>query len=245
MKKIILFGCLILITACQSVTPTPQIASTATNTALPTQPEPATATITFTPAPTFTPTPVPLYFTDEFSAPTIDAWTSFQTGGESTPTLAFANDQLSVSISSPNTWYYAIHNAHEYTNVNVSAKFNGMPTGSLGVICRYSESGWYEYDVASDGTYTVLLGQWLADGIASYLPIANDSTEYLRPGSLDYEITLGCKENTLSLYINGKLFRNLNVTRYGLTEGKAGISISSIKEPMSGTFDWFKLSEPE
>ncbi len=64
----------------------------------------------------------------------------------------------------------------------------------------------------------------LADGIAQYTPIATDSTEYLQAGNLNYEIGLTCQENTLLLYINGKLFRKLDVTRYGLTEGKIGIN---------------------
>ena len=90
------------------------------------------------------------------------------------------------------------------------------------MICDYSESnGWYEFNLASDGTYNVLFGQWLAQGIAQYTPIATDTTEYLKPGNLNYEIGLTCQENILLLYINGKLFRKLDVTRYGLTEGRS------------------------
>ncbi|MDO8752787.1 MAG: hypothetical protein Q7J80_02745, partial [Anaerolineales bacterium] len=145
------------------------------------------------------------------------------------------------------TWYYTIHNAHEYSNVFVSAKFSGTPSGSIGVICNYSESnGWYEFNLASNGTYNVLFGQLLAQGIAQYTPIATDTTEYLQAGSLNYEIGLTCRENKLLLHINGKLFRKLDVTRYGLTEGKIGITASSFAEtPMIAVFDWVKVSLPE
>ena len=203
------------------------------------------ATITLTPAPTFTPTPVPLFFTDEFNSD-LGAWVSFQTGGVEAPSVKLENDFLRIDFSAPNTWYYAIHNAHEYSNVSVSADFSGTSTGSLGVICDYKESkGWYEFNIGSDGRYSILFGQWLAEGIAQYTPIAVENTEYLKAGKLSYEIGLTCRDNILLPYINGKLFRKVDVTRYGLTEGKVGINASSFEEvPMIATFDWFKAQEP-
>ncbi len=245
MKKLfLLIGCLALTSACQSATPTPQAESTPAA-ATPTQPPTATATMTFTPAPTLTPTSVPLFFTDEFNSD-LGAWVSFQTGGAEAPSVKLENDFLSIDLSTPDTWYYAIHNAHEYSGVFISAKFSGTPTGSLGVICNYNESkGWYEFSLASDGTYSILFGQWLAEGIAQYTPIANENSEYLKDGKLSYEIGLICEDNTLLPHINGKLFRKVDVSRYGLTDGKIGINASSFDEvPMTATFDWFKAEEP-
>ncbi len=245
MKKLFLFlGCLTLIIACQNTTSTPQAEATPMAATM-TPPPSATATQTFTPAPTLTPTPVPLFFTEEFNAD-LGAWASFQTGGAESPKVNLENDLLRIDFPAPNTWYYAIHNAHEYSDVFVSAKFLGTSTGSIGVICDYSESnGWYEFNIASDGTYSVLFGQWLVQGIAQYTPIVIKTTEYLHPGKLDYEIGLTCQENTLLLHINGKLFRKLDVTHYGLTKGKIGINASSFDEtPMTATFDWVTVSEP-
>jgi hypothetical protein len=245
MKKLFLFlGCLTLIAACQNAASTPQSEATPMAATM-TLPPSATATQTFTPAPTVPPTPVPLFFTEEFNTD-LGAWVSFQTGGAESPKVNLENDLLRIDFPAPNTWYYAIHNAHEYSGVFVSAKFLGASTGSIGLICDYSESnGWYEFNIASDGTYSVLLGQWLAQGIAQYTPIVNKTTEYLHPGKLDYEIGLTCQENTLLLHINGKLFRKLDVTRFGLTQGKIGINASSFDEtPMTTTFDWVTVSEP-
>jgi len=241
MKKLFLIGYLILITACQSGAPTTSEASTPTTTI---QPPSETATATFTPAPTFTATPIPMYFTDEFNTD-MSSWISFQTGGETAPTAALANDTLQIGISSPHTWYYAVYDSHEYKNVSISAKFTGAPSGSIGLICNYSESGWYEFDLASDGTYSLLFGKSLGEGIAQYTSIATDSTDYLQAGNLNYEIGLTCRENNLLLYINGTLLRNKEVTNYGLTEGRVGINASSFEEtPMTATFDWVKVSEP-
>jgi len=244
MKKLIYLGCLTLIAACQSA------ASTSTAEVTPiksvqTPTVPATATTALTPTQILTPTPFPLFFTEEFNAG-IGAWISFQTGGETSPTLSLKDGLLRMDIASPNTWYYAIHNAHDYQDILVSAKFTATPPGSIGLICRYSEHGWYEFNISSDGTYNVLIAQWLGDGIAKYTPIANDESEYLHAGTLDYEIGLTCQKDSLLLHVNGKLFRKLNVSRYGLAEGKIGLAAASFEEvPMIASFDRVEVAEPD
>ena len=237
-----------LLTACNlaTETPTPQADLLSPTAPSLTPPAPATATQTrfATPVPTFTSTPYPIYFTEEFNSD-LGAWESFQTGGSSSPTVNLENSLLRIDIPSPYTWYYAVHNGHAYSNVTVSAKIDGNPGGSIGVLCYYNETkGWYEFNIASDRTYSVLFGQWLAQDIAQYTPVATDRLDYLEAGSLNYEISLTCQENTLLLYVNGILFRTLDVTRYGLTEGKIGITASSFDEiPMTVFFDWVKVSE--
>ncbi len=240
-KLLLLFGLLVITVACQGVTATP-IATVQT------QPEPATTTPTFAPDPTATSiatstaTPIPLYFTEEFNKD-LSAWTFFQTGGETNPTTSLENDMLRLDISSPNTWYFGIYNLTTYKDVSVSTKFTGSPSGSMGLICRYSESGWYEFNVASDGTYSVLLGQWLSEGIAQYTPIATDTSQSLQSGNMGYEIKLTCQDNILLLYINQNLFRKTDITNYGLPEGKIGITASSFEEtPVTMFFEWLQVS---
>ncbi|MDO8752580.1 MAG: hypothetical protein Q7J80_01705, partial [Anaerolineales bacterium] len=136
MKKLFLIGCLILTVACQSATAAPITREASTPiTATLTPPAPATATLTFTPAPTASapPTFVLLFFTEEFNAD-MGAWASFQTGGAESPTTNLENDSLRIDFSSPDTWNNAIHNPHEYSNVFVSAKILGTPSGAIGVI---------------------------------------------------------------------------------------------------------------
>ncbi|MBP6179031.1 MAG: hypothetical protein KA473_11180 [Anaerolineales bacterium] len=248
MKKLLLIGCLLLTAACQSA-PAATQAESAPQTTSQTPPPPATATSipTLTPVPTASPTstPVPMFFTEDFNAD-LGAWASFQTGGAQPALVGLENDLLRIDFASPDTWYYAIHNAHEYSSVNISAKFFGTASGSIGVVCNYSETnGWYEFNLASDGTYSVLLGQWLSPEIAQYTPIVSDTTEYLQAGILDHEVGLTCQDNLLFLFINGKLFRKLDVSHIGLAGGKVGISAASYADiPMTATFDWVQVSEP-
>jgi hypothetical protein len=243
MKKF-LMGCVLLVSACQAATPTRVQESIPTAT-IQTPTEAASATPAFTSTPAFTPTPLPLFFTDEFNTD-MNSWLSFQTGGEATPEVMLNNDFLRLDISSPDTWHYFIHNAHTYQDVFIKAQFVGTPAGSMGLVCRYSDDGWLEFNIANDGTYNVLFAHWLADGIAEYTPIATDSSEYIHAGTFDYEIGLTCQENYVLLHVNGKLFRKIDVARFGLTEGRVGLSAASFEEtPMIASFDWFRVSEPE
>ncbi len=244
MKKLLLTGCLILITACQAADPAPAPESTPTTAALPT-PAPATPTPT-PPIPTDTPapTPIPYYFTDEFRVPS-PYWEILQTGGLTEPSSAYENDALRIDITSPDTWSIGIHSAHSYPDVFIRAKVSASPSGSAGLICRYDEeAGWFEFNAASDGTYNALHGQWLAEGVAKYVPIISDRSVHLSPGALNYELGLSCQGNFISLYVNDVVIRRLDVANFGLTEGRIGITASSLREaPVTALFEWVRVEE--
>jgi len=245
---IIAIAGMILATACNlvTVTPTPQKALPSPTAPTQTPPAPAAATQTLTAAPTLSaaPTPYPRNFTEEFNSG-LSAWESFQTGGSNSPTVNPESDLLAIQFNSPHTWYYAIHTAHEYSSVTINAKVDGSASGSIGLVCFYNEAnGWYEFNIASDKTFSVLLGQWLAKGVAQYTPLITDTTGTLEPGILNYEIGLTCLENSLLLSINGNPFGKVDVSKYGLEAGKVGITASSFDElPTTVFFDWVKVSE--
>jgi len=246
MKKILLIGFLTLTVACQSAIST--IAPASTPTAL-TQTLSAPATITQTVIPTevLSPTPSPRFFTENFDM-IPPAWAIIQTGNESSPQIKAEGGALIFELNAPYTWTYAIYGAHDYTDIRIDASFENRGTSpeAIGLVCRYSEqNGWYEFNISTDGTYNILYGQWMAQGIASYAPIANDTSEYIKRGETQYELGLACQQNTLWLYINQKLFRKIDVAHYGLTEGKVGLAVSSFENtPVISAFDWVKVSEP-
>jgi hypothetical protein len=239
-KLILLIGLLLLITACQSTnsTPTPEPAPTQTPlpTLTPDTPAPETS-----PTATVPPTPElpPYYFTDEFDTGS-PYWEILQTGGATEPTFAYENSALRIDISSPDTWLIGVHNAHVYESVFLRARASASPTGSIGLICRYDEeAGWYEYNVSSDGTYNALYGQWLAPGVVKYVPLTSGP---FAAGNFNYEIGLFCQDNYIFLYVNDTLLRRLDVTNFGLTEGKIGIAASSLREaPITVLFEWVRV----
>jgi hypothetical protein len=256
MKKLFLIGCLLLTAACSSLaegTATPLAASTpspAPPTRTPT--EAATATPTSPPAPTPTSTPPPRYFTDEFDIVPPN-WAILQSSGAEAPVVDISAGSLTFTLTEPYTWVYVIHGSHDYTNVYIETSADNREAGpvSLGLVCRYSEAnGWYEFNISEDGTYNVLFGQWLADGVAQYQPIASDVSEYILQGGLDAggqpilgnTFGLDCKEDTLWLYLNGKLFRKLDVSRFGLKEGRVGLALASFENvPVMAGFEWVRI----
>jgi hypothetical protein len=240
MKKIIFIGLLLLTSACGASTPT-SASDPATATTVLTTPKTDPSATADLPTETATPEPPALYFTDEFDAAST-YWNFFQLGGTQFPALIPQNGVLRIDISATDTWLIGIHTAHTYSNVFIRAKTTLAPSGSAGLICRYSkENGWYEFNLASNGDYSILLGEWLSSGVSKYTPIFSGTTDHFTENASN-ELGLFCNDNFLSLYVNNRLVHNMDVTNYGLAEGEIGITTSSFTElPMSAQFEWVRV----
>lgn len=255
MKKILLFG-LLFLTAClspsggQSVTFEPSSIPETTPTRLTQTPIPATVTPSTVPSPTVTVTPPPpeRYFTEEFDIAPAHWSTLYASGDSSRVNLLNDNGILTFEIYGQNTWLYVVYGAFEYEAVHIEThvESRGSLVNTTGLVCHYDEQdGWYEFNISNDGTYNVLYGQWLAEGIASYAPILNDVSNQIASGNSINEIGLDCYENILQLYVNSKIIRKLDVAHIGLTGGKIGLALGSFEEaPVILAFDWVKVSEP-
>jgi len=249
MKKLILIE-LFILTACSGVTPQPTATPQPTLTRVIPITEPATVPPTFTPSPTNTPTPLPpeRFFTEEFDT-TPRLWSTLYASGDSNRVeILDENSMLTFELYSPITWIYVIYGAFEYESVYIETRVEslGSQLNSMGLVCQYDEQeGWYEFNISNDGSYNVLYGQWLTEGIASYTLILSDTSNQIANGNSTNEIGLACHDNVVELYINGKSIRNLNVEHIGLTGGKVGLSLGSFEEvPVILSFDWVKVSEP-
>jgi len=246
MKRILLITLLLASVACQPADSAPA-PDPAPSTATYTPPAPVTPTPEPTLAPTLPPTPLPRFFTEEFEG-ALPGWSVLQSNTDSPPQTRMQDGALIFELTLPYSWVYAILGTETYTDVRIDALVQSRASSpeSIGLVCRYHEQdGWYEFNISGDRTYSVLYGQWLAEGVARYIPIAIDGSEYLNPSGADNEIGLSCQGTTLWLYINGKLFRKLNEARFALTEGKVGLSISSFENtPVTAGFDWVRVSEP-
>jgi len=238
MKKIILVGFLLLTSACQTTTPTPTSETSLFPTAtLPPTPIPDTQTPAPTPTLEPSPTPLPRFFTNQFDT-SLAGWVILQSGNEAVPNISTENSTLRLEMDSPHTWLYVLYGAEDYADIHIETQFtnSALSPASIGLVCRYSEEdGWFEYNISTDGTYNMLYGRWLTNGIADYLQ---------QSGELQ-NIGLTCNGTTLGLYINENLVRNIDVARYELTEGKAGLTASSFENtPVIVVFDSVTVSEP-
>lgn len=246
MKKLIL-GFILLMAACQPATATPVAAPSLPTATL----SPTSIPVTDTPAPTSTPeatmTPLPRFFTAEFDN-SLAGWVILQAGNEAVPNITVENSRLVVQMDAPYTWVYTLYGPEDYDTVKVTTKFvnNALTPASAGLVCRYSETdGWLEYNVSTDGTYNVLYGEWLAPGVAEYLPISDGSSKAIQQSGAEQQIGLICSGTTMTLLIDETVIRNVDVSRYELAAGKVGLTAASYENvPVIVSYDWVTVGEP-
>ncbi|MCC6569161.1 MAG: hypothetical protein IT315_07980 [Anaerolineales bacterium] len=251
MKKLLL-GCLLIITACQTSTlnptSTPSASLFATSTPLPTllsdtsTPEP-------TPTPTFEPSPtaLPRFFVQEFND-SIAGWVILQAGNDSVPAVNLANGSLLLQIDSPFTWLYALYGPEDYADVRIETQYQNLAgtPASAGLVCRYSETdGWLEFNLSTDGLYNILYGKWLALGVAEYTPITDGKIKDAQPSGASQSIGLECSGDTLTLLVNETVLRRVDVSRFELGTGKAGVTAASYENsPVVAGFEYVEVGEP-
>lgn len=217
----------VFLAACapSAVAPTPGATLPPTATAIPTDtPTPAP---TPTPLPTATLAPPPAQFDAGFDA-SLPYWSfvTANTAGAIAPELS--GTSLVFELAQPEQWAYAIYAKQDYSAVQITASADLQADGlsSAGLVCGYdAKTGWFEFDIFSDHTYSVMFGQWLADGVAAYTRLRTDTSEFIAATS--NEITLNCAGNLLSPSVNGTALSRVDVTRFGTTTGGIGLSASS------------------
>ncbi len=241
---------LALLSACQAERVATAVPATRTPQS-PTPPNYATiqATDSPTPAPvptaTASPTPPPRIFTEEFDG-LLPYWVVAQVdNGLPAEGPRLEAGWLVFDLPAPNQWVYAIYGGQEYSNVLLEVQAESRRgEGAMGLVCRYSETqGWYEFNVYADQTYALLLGQWLAPGIAHYTPLYRSQSEKIRRDA--NRLGLACEDNVLTPWINGVAMRRWEERRFGLGAGKIGLAGASFEDPpLLIAYDWVRVSEP-
>ncbi|MBI3738962.1 MAG: hypothetical protein HY258_07940 [Chloroflexi bacterium] len=237
----------LLLAACQPSTIETPPSPTSTGVPL-IEPSATPTLIPPTSAPTETETlvPAPRVFTEGFDG-SLPNWSFAQMdNGQPASGPEVRSGFLVLNLSASNQWVYSIYDAQEYADVRVDAQVGNLSGdgGAVGVVCRYSETdGWYEFDVYPDGTYTLLFGQWLAQGVARYKPMYRGSSDKIKNDA--NEIGLSCEGDVLTPFINSVQMRKWQETRYGLKNGRIGLTAASFESvPLMVGFDWVKVSEP-
>jgi hypothetical protein len=153
-----------------------------------------------------------------------------------------------LDIPFPNQWLYEIYAPHTYADVRIDARVElgaGGP-GAAGVICRYDRGGgWYEFNVYADQTYTLLFGQWLAEGIARYTPLVVSESEEITPSV--NEIGLVCQGDILTPYVNGVQLRRRQETLHVLSGGLSAprpLESAPLVIPLTGSGDGLTDTRP-
>jgi hypothetical protein len=191
------------------------------------------------------------FFTDEFDGG-IENWSRLNVTGskESNPdglALEVKDSRLVFDFSTKQLYVYLFYDPFEYENVTVEAlaENRGMNDNNVSLICRYSDEGWYEFNVFNSGLYNILYGFYKPDGSINYARIADGGSTKIKAGKESNTYKITCNDRKLSLYINGTETRVVEDNQYALRKGKIGIGVSSFDQlPIKVEYDWVKISEP-
>jgi hypothetical protein len=196
----------------------------------------------------------PQFFTEEFDAET-GAWKYMVVNGAERQIVNGIVGLMSVrtlggllifDLQGQGAWVYAIYDPFTYTDVRLDVKVSnrGSNNNNVSLVCRKSDMGWYEFDIANNGLYEVLFGKIIGD-VVEYTPITDGGSTRIKSGLAENEYGIVCQGNTLILYINGEEVRRLEDKKYMLPEGKVGISVSSFRDvPVTVDFYWVRISQP-
>ncbi|MDX9864893.1 MAG: hypothetical protein RBT34_08815 [Anaerolineaceae bacterium] len=208
-------------------------------------PRPATATVEPTrPQPTNQPTPTvtlpPPTFSDEFDKGLSNYWAYFVALGEKNDVnISAQGEHVRFTISDYDTYAYLIYELQNYSDVRIDTEVTnqGSNNNNVGLVCRFSETGWYEANISSSGIYSI------------YVFDNNDYRKIWSGGShsikIDKETNLygfECSGDELTLYINDeKVWSGEDKT---FSTGKIGLSASTKDyQPVKIDFESISVTE--
>ncbi len=210
------------------------------------EPAPAEPTATEAPAePTATEAPTALDFYKEEFEGDLSNYSYFEFNGKDDDAEPKNEDGFLVfDLQKENLWVYVTYDAFSYENVRVDLKADnrGKNNNNVSLICRYSDEGWYEFNIANNGLYSILA---YVEQDRRYYTIYNGGSTLIKQGKDENEYTFICKDDELTGGINGVEVKTIKDTKYKLRDGKVGFSVSSFDVlPILVNVDYFQISEP-
>lgn len=181
-------------------------------------------------------------FVTDFNGDLSD-WFYFLTNGDDDGFDATVqNSMLHFDIHDTNTWIYLINDQIEMADVRIDTRVEnlGRNNNNVSLICRYNDNGWYEFNIANNGEYTILRFDTRTN---AYSALFTGGSRDIKTGQDVNEYTAICEGNRLTLGING--IETRTVTDNTFKTGLTGLSLSSFNvTPIIAEFDYFILSLP-
>jgi hypothetical protein len=185
------------------------------------------------------------FFTDTFDGD-MDNYSvkNLGTGKEDNMDVNVKDGYMVFDLKGENLWVYVTYNPFTYKDVKISvtADNRGKNNNNVSLICRKSDEGWYEFNIANNGLYNILA--YIASDNTWY-NIYNGGSTAIKQGKDVNEYTVSCADTELALSINGVDVKKIKDSKYKLREGNVGFSVSSFDvTPILVEVDSFTISEP-
>jgi S1-C subfamily serine protease len=184
-----------------------------------------------------------LYYTTEFDSGLSD-WVYFLTSGQDDNfTASTDNSKLHVDIEETRTFIYFINDQLSVGDVRLDTKAEnlGRNNNNVSLICRYSDQGWYEFNVWDNGEYDI----YYYDNVVKkdYKLLFSGGSTLIKTGKDTNEYTAICQGDKLTLGVNGVEVRTVKDS--SLKDGEFGFGVSSFNvTPIIVDFDYFDASVP-
>jgi hypothetical protein len=187
--------------------------------------------------------PGDVYLTENFGAALTNWSRLILQGDESMVKAELENNDMLLTIDEVFTYVYYFFKPLKATDVrlDLSVENQGRNNNNISLICRYSvERGWYEFNIASNGLWWI---KRYDPRVNNFIDIGKGASKLINLGQAANDYSAVCKDNKLTLYVNGKEVKTL--TDNNLATGQIGYSVSSFNvTPVTVKIDQFKASVP-
>jgi hypothetical protein len=170
-------------------------------------------------------------FEDDFSDPA-SGWGA---ASHETYVRGYQQGRYLFQIDVP-SWYVWSTSGHRFGDVELSAVTTaaGSADDHFGLLCRYSDEGFYYFAISSDGYYGIFRRE--PDG--ALFPLSGEGmrrSEAIRADGSENRLLVSCNGPMLTLYANDQLLAQ--VEDEVLADGDVGMAAGTLSR--GGTSIWF------
>lgn len=196
------------------------------------------------------------YFRDEFDDDINEDWgLKVVSGLEDQLIWSQINGKFRLETLPPNdTNFIFLNKKHTYEDVIVTAEVEnaGPLDNAFSLICRASESGWYEFRISASGYYELLrFDQYKRDdggnAYTNFIEKRVGSTKIVS-GLNKNEFSLSCVGDVISAFVNGEQLywkkRPLAIEDETYTEGTVGFGLLGYGKELDVTYNWLDVTKP-
>ena len=207
---------------------------------------PPTAVPTQPPAPTDEPVAESEpYYTEEFDYVPDNWYYEVLVGNEDKTDVSVDDGNLTFTIEDYDTYAYVFYEDYSYTDVYIEASTvnRGSNENMVTLVCRYSDSGFYEVNITNGGLYYIYAYVEAMD--VGYVTLFNGGSKNINMGLKSNTFAMSCEGNEISLYVNGVRERTVEDNKYNMPEGLIGVGVSSFDAiPVVVAFDYVYIDVP-
>jgi len=180
----------------------------------------------------------------------LDNWSDFLLKGDDADVnFEVFDNRWRSEINAQDTWLYYMFEGGNFSDIQVDLQVENRAsnTNFVGIICRYSDNGWYETNILNTGEYFVYYSTG-ENGGNQLSTMYKGASRLILTGQKVNNYTVICQSEQLSIFINGTEAVSIPLRtgeyRY-LPEGQVGLSVSTTSViPVVVDFLQYILSVP-